>query len=74
VRGGPQIVYGCSPPPPGSLSPEVFKGSTCDPATLASEVKNLKQRFGLAHVSVAGGRGMLTQAWIRDDVKPAELD
>ena len=75
VRGRPQIVYGVLTTTAGiPVAVEVFKGSTCDPATLASQVKKLKQRFGLAHVAVAGGRGMLTKAWIRDDVKPAELD
>ena len=53
---------------------EVFKGSTGDPVTLASQVSKLKQRFGLAHVVVVGDRGMLTKARNRDDLKPAELD
>ena len=53
---------------------EVFKGSTGDPATVASQVSKLKDRFGLAHVAVAGDRGMLTKARIRDDLKPAGLD
>ncbi len=52
----------------------MFKGSTGDPATLASQVTKLKQRFGLAHVALVGDRGMLTKARIRDDLKPAELD
>ncbi len=52
----------------------MFKGNTGDPATLASQVTKLRQRFGLAHVAVVGDRGMLTKARIRDDLKPAELD
>jgi hypothetical protein len=75
VRGRLQIVYGVLTSAEGiPVAVEVFKGATGDPATLASQVKKLKNRFGLAHVALAGDRGMLTKARIRDDVKPAELD
>jgi Transposase DDE domain len=75
VRGRLQIVYGVLTTTAGvPVAVEVFKGATGDPATLASQVKKLKQRFGLAHVAVVGDRGMLTKARIRDDLKPAELD
>jgi hypothetical protein len=52
----------------------VFKGATGDPATLASQVTKLKQRFGLGHVALVGDRGMITKARIRDDLRPAQLD
>ena len=75
VRGRLQIVYGVLTTSEGiPVAVEVFKGSTGDPATLASQIKKLKQRFGLSHVAIVGDRGMLTKARIRDDVKPAELD
>jgi hypothetical protein len=75
VRGRLQIVYGVLTTAGGiPVAVEVFKGSTGDPATLASQVTKLKQRFGLAHVAVVGDRGMLTKARIREDLKPAELD
>src|SRR6266851_4582508 len=75
VRGRLQIVYGVLTSAEGiPVAVQVFKGATGDPATLASQVRKLKQRFGLAHVALAGDRGMLTKARIRDDVKPAELD
>jgi len=75
VRGRLQIVYGVLTAPEGILvAVEVFKGNTGDPATLASQVKKLKQRFGLAHLAVVGDRGMLTKARIRDDLRPAQLD
>jgi hypothetical protein len=75
VRGRLQIVYGVLTTTAGiPVAVEVFKGATGDPATLASQVKNLKERFGLSHVAVVGDRGMLTKARIRDDLKPAELD
>jgi Transposase DDE domain len=75
VRGRLQIVYGVLTTAEGiPVAVEVFRGSTGDPVTLASQVKKLKERFDLAHVAIVGDRGMLTKARIRDDVKPAELD
>ena len=75
VRGRLQIVYGVLTTIEGiPLTVEVFQGNTGDPATLASQVTKLKQRFGLAHVAVVGDRGMLTKARIKDDLKPAKLD
>jgi hypothetical protein len=75
VRGRLQIVYGVLTSTEGiPVAVEVFPGATGDPATVASQVKKLKQRFGLAHVAVVGDRGMLTKARIRDDLQPAELD
>jgi len=75
VRGRLQIVYGVLTTTEGiPVAVEVFKGNTGDPATLASQVTKLKQRFGLAHVAVVGDRGMITKARIKDDLRPAELD
>jgi Transposase DDE domain len=75
VRGRLQIVYGVLTTADGiPVAVEVFKGNAGDPATVGSQVTKLKQRFGLAHVAVAGDRGMLTKARIRDDLQPAELD
>jgi hypothetical protein len=47
---------------------------TGDPATLASQIDKLKRRFDLAHVVLVGDRGMITQARIDQDIKPAGLD
>ena len=75
VRRRLQIVYGVLTTIDGILvAVEVFQGNTGDPATLASQVRKLRQRFGLTHVAVVGDRGMLTKARIRDDLRPAELD
>jgi len=75
VRGRLQIVYGVLTSTEGiPVSVEVFQGNTGDPATLASQVTKLKQRFGLARVALAGDRGMITKARISDDLKPAQLD
>jgi transposase len=75
VRGRLQIVYGVLTTTEGiPVAVEVFTGATGDPATLASQVKKLKQRFGLGHVALVGDRGMITKARIREDLKPAQLD
>jgi hypothetical protein len=75
VRGRLQIVYGVLTTAEGiPVAVQVFKGATGDPATLADQVSKLKDRFGLAHVALAGDRGMLTKARIKDDVRPAHLD
>lgn len=75
VHGRLQIVYGLLCDKEGvPVAIEVFKGNTGDPATVASQVKKLKERFLISHVCLVGDRGMLTKARLRDDVIPAELD
>jgi hypothetical protein len=75
VRGRLQIVYGLLATKAGvPIAIEVFKGNTGDPKTVSSQVKKLKERFGLSHVCLVGDRGMLTKARLKDDVIPAELD
>ena len=74
-RGKRQIVYGLLCAPDGCpVAIEVFAGSTADPTTLTGQVTKLKQRFGLDHVVLVGDRGMITQARITEDIKPAGLD
>ena len=74
-RGKLQIVYGLLCAADGCpVAVEVFAGSTGDPATLAILIDKLKQRFGLAHVVLVGDRGMLTQARLDAEIKPAKLD
>jgi hypothetical protein len=74
-KGKLQIVYGLLCAPDGCpVAIEVFEGSTGDPATLGAQVAKLKQRFGLDHVVLVGDRGMITQARIAEDIKPAGLD
>ncbi|HVP97751.1 MAG TPA: IS1634 family transposase [Roseiarcus sp.] len=74
-KGKLQIVYGLLCAPDGCpIAVEVFEGATGDPATLASQVAKLKQRFGLDHVVLVGDRGMITEARIAEDIKPAGLD
>ncbi|MGO9148213.1 MAG: IS1634 family transposase [Acidimicrobiales bacterium] len=75
VHGRLQIVYGLLASKEGiPVAIEVFKGNTGDPATVASQVQKLKERFSLSHVVLVGDRGMLTKARLQDDVIPAQLD
>jgi Transposase DDE domain len=74
-RGKLQIVYGLLCAPDGCpVAIEVFEGSTGDPTTLAAQIDKVKQRFELRHVVLVGDRGMITQARIEEDIKPAGLD
>jgi Transposase DDE domain len=75
VRGRLQIVYGLLASKDGiPVAIEVFKGNTGDPTTVAAQVTRLKDRFGITKVVLAGDRGMLTAARLREDVRPAGLD
>jgi hypothetical protein len=74
-NGTLQIVYGLLCAPDGCpVAIEVFEGNTADPKTLAAQIGKLKQRFGLDHVVLVGDRGMITQARLTEDIKPAGLD
>src|SRR4051812_1048238 len=74
-KGSLQIVYGLLCAPDGCpVAIEVFEGNTGDPTTLGPQIDKLKQRFGLEHVVLVGDRGMITEARISADIKPAGLD
>jgi hypothetical protein len=74
-KGTLQIIYGLLCAPDGSpVAIEVFDGNTADPMTLATQVEKLKQRFRLDHVVLVGDRGMITQARITAEIRPAGLD
>jgi hypothetical protein len=51
---------------------EVFEGNVGDPATLASQVRKMRERFGLRRVVLVGDRGMITDARIREDLQGIE--
>jgi hypothetical protein len=75
VRGRLQIVYGLLTSPEGiPVAIEVFAGNTGDPATAASQIDKVKDRFAITRVVLVGDRGMLTAARLRQDVAPAHLD
>jgi Transposase DDE domain len=74
-KGKLQIVYGLLCAPDGCpVAIEVFEGNTADPMTLADQVTKLKRRFAIDHVVLVGDRGMITEARIDEDLRPAGLD
>jgi len=74
-QGKLQIVYGLLCAADGCpVAVEVFEGSTGDPATLAAQIAKIKYRFGLNRVVLVGDRGMITQARLDEEIKPADLD
>ncbi|MGH2849736.1 MAG: IS1634 family transposase [Solirubrobacteraceae bacterium] len=59
----PQIIYGLLCDKDGRpVSIEVFSGETHDDKTLPAQVAKVKDRFGLAQVTVVADRGMVTKA------------
>ncbi len=78
----PQLVIGLLCAADGCpVAVEVFegerareRGNTADPATVATQITKLKQRFRLRHVVMVGDRGMLTAARIEQTLRPAGLD
>ncbi len=74
-RGKLQIEFGLLCDAEGRpVAVEVFDGNTADPATVGAQVDKLRRRFGFSRVVLVGDRGMLTEARIREDVRPAGLD
>jgi Transposase DDE domain len=74
-KGKAQIVYGLLCAADGCpVAIEVFEGNTGDPKTVADQVAKIKRRFALDHVVLVGDRGMITQARIDEDLRPAGLD
>jgi hypothetical protein len=72
-KGKPQIVFGLLCSARGCpVAVEVFAGNTGDPKTLGSQVRKLRERFGLSRLVLVGDRGMITQARIRADLKAQE--
>ena len=70
--GTAQIVFGLLTSPRGCpVAVEIFAGNTADPATVATQVDKLRNRFGLDRIVFVGDRGMVTSARIRTDLLPA---
>jgi len=68
-----QIVFGLLCDVQGRpVAVEVFEGNVADPATLASQVRKIRQRFGIQRVVLVGDRGMITEARIREDLQGIE--
>ena len=51
---------------------EVYPGNTADPTTLASQIFKVRERWGLKHVVWVGDRGLLTDARIREELRPVQ--
>lgn len=74
-RDDPQIVFGLVCTQQGCpLAVEVFPGDTADPATVATQVTKLKERFGIEHLTWVGDRGMLSSARIDEGLKPHGME
>ena len=72
-KGKLQIVIGLLCNKDGCpVAVEVFDGNTADPTTVAPQIEKIRQRFGLSRGVLVGDRGMITQARIREDLKPVE--
>jgi hypothetical protein len=52
----------------------VFDGGVGDPSTLAAQIAKIRQRFGLSRVVLVGDRGLITQARIEAELRPAGFD
>ena len=72
-KGKLQIVYGLLCNREGApVAVEVFEGNTPDPMTLATQIKKLRQHFGLRNLVLVGDRGMITQARIEEELRGVE--
>jgi len=72
-KGQVQIVFGLVCNAVGCpVAVEVFEGNTGDPTTVAPVINKLRQRFALRRVVLVGDRGLLTDARIREELKPVE--
>ena len=75
MPSGSGFVFGLLVTPEGCpVAIEAFSGNTADPTTLKSQIHKLRERFGLQHLVMVGDRGLITQARIREELRPLQLD
>jgi len=68
-----QIVFGLLTNGDGCpVAVEVFEGNTGDPKTVPAQIQKIRERFAIARVVLVGDRGMLTDARLREDLRPIE--
>jgi transposase len=68
-----QIVFGLLCAPDGCpVAAEVFPGNTSDPATLASAIATVRERFGVRRVILVVDRGLATEARMDAELRPVE--
>ena len=48
---------------------EVFEGNRADSTTVNSQIRKIRERFGIERVILVGDRGMITEARIREDLR-----
>jgi transposase len=62
-KGHEQVVLGLLCNAQGCpVGVEVFAGNTQDASTVVAKIQELRQQYGLKHVTFVGDRGMITQA------------
>ncbi len=72
-KGKLQIVIGLLCNAEGCpVAVEVFAGNTGDPTTLSAQIQKVREQFGLERVVFVGDRGLLTEARIREELRPVE--
>ena len=72
-KGTLQIVVGLLCSAEGCpISVEVYPGNTADPSTLASQIFKVRERWGIERVIWVADRGLLTDARIREELRPVE--
>lgn len=72
-KGTLQIVVGLLCTADGCpVAVEVFPGNTGDPATLTSQIFKVRQRWGIDRVVWVADRGLLTDARIKEELRPVE--
>jgi hypothetical protein len=72
-KGKLQIVIGLLCAPGGCpVAVEVYPGNTGDPTTLASQIFKVRERWGIDRVVWVADRGLLTDARIREELRPVE--
>ncbi len=70
-KGKLQIVFGLLCNHKGCpVAVEVFSGDTGDPSTLEGQISKIRDRFGLDRVIFVGDRGVITEARIREEIRP----
>ena len=72
-KGKLQIVFGLLCTEKGCpVAVEVFSGDTGDPSTLQAQIAKIRDRFGLERVIMVGDRGLITEARIREELRPVK--
>jgi transposase len=72
-KGKLQIVFGLLCTQEGCpVGVEVFEGNTGDPSTLSEQIRKVRERFGLERIIWVADRGLITEARIREELRPVE--